>query len=209
VSGRAQARRTAARSLEGRCPRCGAQRAPTQLYCLECGLLLPRLDGRLALLRRSWVTRLGWYPGDFVWLALAAAVVAAAGGAASIAVARSRDAGRQATIIAPTPPTAAFVPRSEPDGKTRWPPGEAGWTVVLASAPAPAGGRGAEALAARAAAAGLPQVGVLASSRYPSLVPGYDVVFSGIYGTQGDAQTALRSVQARGYPGADATQVTP
>jgi hypothetical protein len=161
------------------------------------------------VLRRAWVSRLGWYPGDFVWLALATAVVAAAGAAASIAVAQSRGAGRQATILAPTPSSVAVVRRSEPDGKTRWPPGEAGWTVVLASAPASAGDRGAGALAARAAAGGLPQVGVLASSRYPSLLPGYEVVFSGIYGTEADAQTALRSVRARGYGGAHATRVTP
>jgi len=209
VSRRAESRRAASRALLGRCPRCGARREATQLYCLECGLALPPLTGRLPALRRAWVAHLGWYPGDFVWLALAAAAVAAAGAAASIAFAQSRGVGGQATLLAPIPPTAAVAPRAEPDGQTRWPAGQTGWTIVLAAAPAAGGRRGPEALAARAVAAGLPEVGILASSAYSSLVPGYDVVFSGIYGTAGDAQTALRSVRARGYGGAFASRLSP
>ncbi len=71
---------------------------------------------------------------------------------------------------------------------------------MLASLPGSRAARAALALAARAAAAGLPQVGVLDSSLYASLQPGYEVVFSGVYGAPGDAQAALRSVRARaGY----------
>ena len=209
MSRRAEARRTAARALTARCPRCGARRETAQLYCLECGLALPPLAGRLPALRRAWVSHLGWYPGDFVWLALATAAVATAGAAASIAFGQSRGVGRVATILAPTPPTTAVAERSEPDGETRWPPGQGGWTVVLASLPSSGGRRTPEAIAARAAAADLPQVGILPSSSTATLRPGYDVVFSGIYGTPADAQTALRSVQARGYGGAYASRISP
>ena len=62
---------------------------------------------------------------------------------------------------------------------------------------------GASALdkAAAAAKAGLAQVGVLDSSRFASLQPGYFVVFTGIYGSQTDADTAVPTVRAAGFAG--------
>jgi hypothetical protein len=80
---------------------------------------------------------------------------------------------------------------------------------VLASLPAAAGTRAPDALAARAAAAGLPQVGVLDSAGFASLVPGYEIVFSGIYGGAADAESALAIVEARGYDGAYTSPITP
>jgi hypothetical protein len=62
---------------------------------------------------------------------------------------------------------------------------------------------------ARAASrAGLPQVGVLDSSRYSSLHPGYYVVFSGVYGSLGQAQTAQASAAAKGFRLAYAREIT-
>ena len=52
------------------CPRCGAPRGPASVYCIECGLRLPERRGAVASLRRRWVRRIGWYPGDWVWLPL-------------------------------------------------------------------------------------------------------------------------------------------
>jgi hypothetical protein len=194
----------------GSCPRCGARREPAQRYCLECGLALPLLEGRLPAARRAWMTHLGWYPGDFVWRALVVALVAVAGGGAAIALGQWRAAGHPGTVVAETP---AALPVARPagarNGETRWPARETGWTVVLASLPAPRGARAGQALAARAAADGLPQVGVLDSSLYASLQPGYEVVFSGVYGAPGDAASALAGVQARGYAGAYASPVAP
>jgi hypothetical protein len=204
VSQRRPARVAALRALEAGCPRCGARRSPRQRYCLECGLALPAVTGGLASLRRAWIIRLGWYPGDAVWPALALAAVALAGGA--LALARPRSRAAPAVIVAPSLGSA-----SAPAGGTRalWPPGASGWTVVLSSLPASRGARAARALAARAAASGLPQVGVLESSRYASLLPGYFVVFSGVYGASSDAETALQSVLARGYGGAYPSRVAP
>src|SRR5439155_23283 len=73
-------------------PRCGALRQPDPHYCLDCGLRLPAVTGRLATLRRRWIRRLGWYPGDWIWISLLTLVVAAAGAAAAIALTGS-DAG--------------------------------------------------------------------------------------------------------------------
>src|SRR5581483_12262640 len=60
------------------CPRCGARRSADQRYCLDCGLLLPVVSGTLPALRRRWLRRFGWYPGDFVWAALLALLVTVA-----------------------------------------------------------------------------------------------------------------------------------
>jgi hypothetical protein len=46
---------------------------------------------------------------------------------------------------------------------------------------------------------------VLDSSTYPSLHPGYYVVFSGIYASSAQASTALPAAHAAGFP--DAYQV--
>jgi hypothetical protein len=194
-------RLTAARALEARCPRCGSQREPRQRYCLECGLALPAVTGTRAALRRGWIRRLGWYPGDAVWASLALAALAAAGSA--LAIVRPHTHGAREVIVAPTLGAAPAAATG------RWPAGQGGWTIVLSSLPAQSGARAAQAVAKRAAADGLPQVGVLDSSRYASLIPGYFVVYSGVYGAAGDAQTALASVRARGYAGAYPSRITP
>jgi hypothetical protein len=196
----------AAEAAFARCPRCGAGREPDQRYCLECGLALPVLGGRLAGLRRGWVAHLGWYPGDFVWVALAALVLAGAFAGGAIALGRWRTAQPQRTVVA-APPSARTPPA--PTGGGGWPAGVRGYTIVLSSFPARGGAAAPDALAARARAAGLPQVGVLVSSRFASLPPGYDVVFSGVYGSASEAQAALASTLARGYAGAYTAPVAP
>ena len=61
-------------------------------------------------------------------------------------------------------------------------------------------GRGAPlATAKRAAGLGLPDVGVLQSSDFSSLHPGYSIVFSGIYRSRADAEAALTSARATGF----------
>ena len=72
--------------------------------------------------------------------------------------------------------------------------GENGWTVVLVSLPATKAGRQrAQAQAQKAVRAGLPDVGVLSSSQYTSLHPGYFVVFSGIFDTRAQADSTLNA----------------
>ena len=48
---------------------------PPCLTPIQCGDALPVVTGRLASMRRRWVARIGWYPGDWMWLALATLVV--------------------------------------------------------------------------------------------------------------------------------------
>jgi hypothetical protein len=192
------ARAAALAALELGCPRCGARRARAQRYCLECGLALPARSGAFATLRRGWIARLGWYPGDFVWLALLAALLAAGGGFAAVDLV-ARDSARATTITAAAPPLAGGAVQA----------GRAGWTVVVASLPLNAGTRAAETLATRARAAGLPDVAVIHSALYASLPPGYEAIVSGLYASAGEAQTGLRSVQARGYAEAYVSQVVP
>jgi hypothetical protein len=136
-------------------------------------------------------------------VALLALVVAVALAGASIALGRWRAPAARRTFVAPAPSaTTAAAPAGAIGRGAVWPAGDDGDTVVLASFPAAGGDARPDALVAAAVAAGLPQVGVLDSSDYASLQPGYDVVFSGIYGSAQEAETALSSVRARGYAGA-------
>ena len=93
-------------------------------------------------------------------------------------------------------------------GRVTWPAGESGFTVVLESLPLGTGRAAAFARAHAAARAGLPQVGVLVSDRYSSLHPGYYVVFSGIYSSRGQADTARAEAAAKGFRLAYSREIT-
>ena len=70
-------------------------------------------------------------------------------------------------------------------------------------------GRGpADDAADRARANGLPQVGVLNSSDFSSLNPGFYVTFTGIYDTKSQAQAALPNARSKGFPTAYAREVS-
>ena len=77
------------------------------------------------------------------------------------------------------------------------------------SVPTSGGRAHAEQLAKAALKAGLTSVGVLDSSRYSSLHPGYYVVFSGVFNSLAAAQGALTSARSGGYPSAYARAITP
>jgi hypothetical protein len=226
-------RRSAIEAADGTCPRCGARRGDDDRYCLDCGLPLPAVTGTLPRLRRSWIRRLGWYPGDWVWVSLVTLVVAAAGAAGSIVLtAKRRDdaktlaattairvtqptavptttrrlPGKHGTPrIAPRPPTARHP--ATPTGRLAWPASENGWTIVLVSYPKTNGRPAALATASRAARARLRQVGILDSSKFASLQPGYLVVFTGIYGSQDDADAGVSTARQAGFSGAYSRQV--
>jgi hypothetical protein len=105
------------------------------------------------------------------------------------------------------PPPASSRPRPA-DALTAWPAGQSGYTVVLESIPVSAGRPLAVSRARSAARSGLPQVGVLDSSRYSSLHPGYYVVFSGIYDSAAEAARNRSQALAEGYPVAYPRQIT-
>jgi hypothetical protein len=231
---RTDERATAIAAADGSCPRCGSARAADDRYCLECGLALPRVGGGLARMRRAWIRRLGWYPGDWIWAAVATLVVAIAGAAAAVVVSTHRStsprspflvpatvpvgeaspaavatSSASSTLPVPPEPTSPAATAPEPaaaNGHVTWPANEDGWTVVLVSYPKTTG-RAAASTAAERAARGLRQVGVLDSSSFASLQPGYFVVFSGIYPTQKAAETAVPTARQAGFRGAYTREV--
>jgi hypothetical protein len=171
------------------CPRCREPLATGQEYCLACGA---RVTG--AALRSGSSLRSSW-----AFRALAAGVVALAGAAAAIAATES-DGGSTAIVtaigdFASAPESTTDESPVGPSSGTEWPVGEDGWTIALVSLPQ-TGGRPAALARARAARAkGLPQVGILDSSRYASLHPGYWVVFSGVYASEAEATSALEAAR--------------
>ena len=204
------------------CPRCGAAYGPHQEYCLECGSRLPN-DGVVTVLSTRWRRRLRWYPGDWIWPALVALLVAAiatgvvllatwnGGGNSTLVatgpvssatpstVATTTSATTPVTIPEPTAPPPPPPPPPPVSGPIAWPAGKDGFTVVLESIPTTSGQAAALAKARAALRAGLEDVGVLESSRYSSLHAGYYVVFSGIYASKVDATSAASSAKASGY----------
>ena len=77
-----------------------------------------------------------------------------------------------------------------------WPVDEEGWTIALAALPQTAGRAAALRRARAARKKGLPQVGVLDSSRFASLHPGYWMVFSGVYSSEAEATSALEDARS-------------
>jgi hypothetical protein len=196
-------------SVAATCPRCDAPRDPGQRYCLDCGLRLPETEGTVAALRRGWVRALGWYPGDWVWPAFLALVVAALGAAGAVGFAtRGENGGTTfaATRAAAASSRIATPPDTRP-GEAGWPSERKGWTVVLVSLPRAGGAGPARTRAARAAKTGLPEAGYLVSDRYPSLHPGYYVVFAGVYPSRAQAEAAVPTARAKGFSGAYAQPV--
>ena len=215
----------------GSCPRCGAPYAPGQEYCLECGLRLPLVRGFAGAqivpsLGRTWQRHIRWYPGDWIWPVLLGLLVAALG--ATVAILATRDSNSASkTIVATGPteaettattttetaptettptetaPTETTATETTQAGPIGWPPGQTAFTIVLASVPQADGLAAARQLARNALADGLSDVGVLNSSNYSSLNPGYYVVFSGVYDSIAEAQSNLNAAKTtfpQAYP---------
>jgi len=100
------------------------------------------------------------------------------------------------------------TPRANPNALAVWPAAKSGYTIILESLPVAAGRANAVARARRAKRNGLAAVGVIVSSEYSSLHPGYYVVFSGIYPSQAEAAAGVSAAHARGFPDAYQTRVT-
>jgi hypothetical protein len=173
------------------CPRCGEPSAHGQEYCLECGERLGSSGVReMQRSTLSWMAR-----------AAVAGLVATIGAAAAVAMAGGSGSDPEvltATGGFATVPTSSTLPSptgAGPAGISEWPSGENGWTVVLASLPQTGGRKVVLARARQAHARGLPQVGVLDSSRYASLHPGYWLVFTGVYSTEAEATSTLEAAR--------------
>jgi hypothetical protein len=219
---------------ERRCPRCGTPFDDGQEYCLECGQRLPASTGPVAFLGSIWRRRLGWYPGDWIWPTLLALLVAVGAGAVSALWLADRSSSANDTVVrteagpststptrtAPEPTTTTTTtptatretpPPPPPPRKTlvAWPAGKRGWTIVLDSVPTTNGRAAAIAEARQALHVGMAQVGVLDSSRFSSLHPGYFVVFSGIYDDEAAAQSHIIEAHRHGFRGPYPRPITP
>ena len=220
--------------MEGQaCPRCGAACEPLQEYCLECGLRLPLDRGLVPAVGRAWRLEVSRYQGGWLWVVLVLLALAALGAVAAI-VASGGDASSVRTIVATesAPPTTAAPPTQtapEPTSATTtapaptetarrparqtapvdWPQSRSGYTVVVGSVPTTRGREAAVRQARAAIRAGLTTVGVLDSSKFASLRPGYYVIFSGSYRTVAEALAAVETTRQNGYPRAYEREVTP
>jgi hypothetical protein len=111
------------------------------------------------------------------------------------------------TLTTATTPTTVTT---TPSANIRsWPPGKEGYTVVLASVETSKGRAAAEQKANQAIVNGLTDVGILNSSDFLTLNPGYYVVFKGVYDTAAAAQSGLAIARSSGFPLAYVREVSP
>ncbi len=218
------------------CPRCGAAVQAGQEYCLECGGRLGRPQvGAAARASSSVSSRYAW-AGAWLVPSLLGLAVALVGTGAAIAISSDGEeraavstatggsvtvTETTATLTAPEPTTPATTapptttptttapppPPANPAAIT-WPRDRRGWTIVLLSLPQANGREAATEQATRARARGLRRVGVLDSSRYASLHPGYYVVFQGVYESEAEAASALQRARAA-FPNAYQREIVP
>ncbi|HYK07448.1 MAG TPA: hypothetical protein VEW11_06730 [Gaiellaceae bacterium] len=208
---------------------------PGQEYCLECGgRLAPPPDGSVARASASVGARHDW-AGAWLVPALLGLVIAVLGTGAAIAISGDGEeesviatatggsltvTGGTPTLTAPepttptetspaatAPATAAPPPPANPASIT-WPRDRRGWTIVLLSLPQANGRDAAAAQATKARDGGLRRVGVLDSSRYASLHPGYYVVFQGVFADEAEAASALQRARAV-FPSAYQREIVP
>ena len=203
-----------------RCPRCGAAAQPGQEYCLECGGRLGQQpDGPVARASTTVAERHDWAGAWLVPALLGLvgdgeeehAIPTAAGGSLTIT-------GGTPTLTAPEPTTPTETTAPAPAAPTTttpanpaamtWPRDRRGWTIVLLSLPQTNGRDAAAAQAKKARDGGLRRVGVLDSSRYASLHPGYYVVFQGVYADEAAAASALQRARSV-FPSAYQREIVP
>lgn len=185
------------------CPNCGADTEPDQLFCLECGERL-NLDYHRP---PSW--RLP--------VAVVAGVVLLTGAAAAFALVQISDEAEEAAGPPVQPPATApqgtstdetdtgeeeeEAPAPEEggvDGEIReWPADTSAYTVMLLSTNT---AEGAQATARQAAEASIP-AGVLDSSDFSSLNPGFQVVFAGEFDSAEEAQQEAERYAGLGFAG--------
>ena len=204
------------------CPRYSAGFEPGQEYCLECGLRLP--PTRFGAIQQASSGLAGPQTWSAAWLVPALLGLALAVLGTGVAIAISSSGEEQAAVPTATggsltaPPSAPTLTAPEPTtGRTSalpptaatatpppprnprtisWPRGRRGWTIVLLSVAQTAGRPAAVAKAEQARDGGLRRVGILDSSRFASLHPGYYVVFQGVFESEADAASSLQRARA-------------
>jgi hypothetical protein len=218
------------------CPRCSAPVDHHQEYCLECGLRLPR-DHHGALEHATLATGDDEPAGGWALPALVGLAVAVMGTAVALAISTADDTeaaisiatggsltatetGETLTAPEPGATTGATAPPAtttarppvrtpaRPPARITWPREKRGWTIVLHSFPQSDGRDTATERAEEARRRGLRNVGVLDSSRFASLHPGYFVVFTGVFDSQAEASSSLQRARAA-FPSAYQREIVP
>lgn len=147
-----------------------------------------------------------------------AAVSTATGGSLTVTESTLTLTAPEPTTTAPstttappatTAPTTTAPPAPPPvPAAISWPRDRRGWTIVLLSLPKANGLAAAEQKAKEARQGGLRRVGILDSSRYASLHPGYYVVFQGVYTDEPEASSALQRARSV-FPTAYQREIVP
>ncbi len=219
-----------------RCPACLSPMRSDQRYCLECGERLavdeipPPPGGGSAFANRNTsilaivAVVLIIAGAGLAWVALRTTTngddpVTTAATASTATDTTVTDTGITDTGITDTGITDTGITDTgitdtgmtdTGSSATGWPAGQSGYAVILASKDTASFTEAdAQAIADQASAAGVQMVGVLDSSQFPTLNPGYWAVFSGPYTTKDEAATAATTIQGQGYPDAYARQVQP
>ncbi len=173
------------------CPRCGEDIGLGQEYCLECGARIPGGHVHGQDPGRGWIRR-----------ALVGLAVAVAG--AAVAVAATGETGTEPRVLTAT---GGFATTTTTDtgpggvgqsggGISEWPELQEGWTIALATIPQSEGKEVALRRARDARRSELETVGIIDTSRYASLHPGYWLVFAGVYGSEAEATSELPPAKA-------------
>ncbi len=207
------------------CPDCGAVLEPLQEYCLACGRRLVETGG--ANLVERWRYALPLADRDWGWPILIALTIAILASVLAIAAAQHKKTSTLQALatIPPTTETVQTTTGNETTSATStgaktaartgttsaspsspihstgligW-PGPSAYTIVLASLPISNGKALARQKALEALHSGLEDVGVLDSSDFSSLHPGYFVIFSGVYESQSEALKHLSAAQRAGF----------
>src|SRR3954447_26985179 len=207
------------------CPNCAAPADSEQLMCLECGSRLALGYKRPPSWRlpAAVIGVVLLIAGIGVAIALtsvtnnAAKTTAAAptqatpaGAPADTPPTASTPTTSTPTASTPTPAPTGSSPTPAPSGSAAaapatttptpapasgWPPGKSAFTVVLASMPSKAA---AEDKLSTAKAAGITSAAILHSDDFPTLHPGYWVVFDGQYDSVAQAQAQAATDRGKG-----------
>jgi len=216
--------------LERRCPRCGHAMSPDQEWCLACGAAASTEVAE----PRGWRVPI-MLTGGLVALAIIGvvlALVALSGGTEKLenptptpqaAVPTTSPIPTATATVSPLPTESAIPTETASPTETTSPeatatpedntstdtgstftgwPGGSGYTVIIASKKSQSD---AESVATEAQGKGL-TVGILDSSDYSSLNPGYKVVFTEKFDSKSAAEDSLSDVQSD-YPDAYVRQV--
>jgi hypothetical protein len=206
------------------CPHCGAPADRGQLMCLECGSRLALDYDRPP----TWRLPAAIVGVVLLLAGLGVAIALAAGGdnskttaatppqsTAQPAQAAPGDAPPTASQPTPAPTGSTTTPAPAASGASTtatgttptttpapattdasgWPPGKSAFTVVLASLPSKAA---AEQKLSAAQAAGITGAAILHSDDFPTLNPGYWVVFDGQYDSVDQAQSQAAGDRGKG-----------